>query len=180
MFAGMSSETPGAPNLTHLDARGAARMVEVGGKPESVRRAVAEATLRASPGTLRALREGAVPKGDALAVARVAAITAVKKTWDLIPLCHPVRTSGCEVAFRFDPDGERLHLRVEVRATDRTGVEMEAMTGAAMGALTVYDMIKGLERGAWIERVALLQKEGGVRGPWRREDAHVPTHPPEP
>ncbi len=155
--------------LTHLDARGAARMVEVGDKPVTLRRARARATLRLQPATVTRLREGSVPKGDVLAVARVAAIMASKRTAELIPLCHPVQTSGCEVAFRFDPDGRRLHLEVEVRAADRTGVEMEALTAASIGALTVYDMVKAIERGAVLEEVLLLEKAGGRSGHWKRE-----------
>ena len=155
--------------LTHLDERGAARMVEVGDKPVTLRRARARATLRLQPQTVERLREGSVPKGDVLAVARVAAIMASKRTSELIPLCHPVQTSGCDVAFRFDPDGRRLHLEVEVRAADRTGVEMEALTAASIGALTVYDMVKAIERGAVVEEVLLLEKAGGRSGHWKRE-----------
>ncbi len=174
------SQKPPRNALSHLDPHGAAHMVGVGGKSPSRRRAVAEATLRMRPRTLVALREGNVPKGDVLAVARVAAIAAVKRTWDLIPLCHPIHTTGCDVSFQFDSEGARLHLRVEVRAIDRTGVEMEAMTGASIGALTVYDMVKGLERGVVIERIALNEKEGGRGGPWRREETHARGEPDEP
>ncbi len=153
-------------DLSHLDERGNARMVDVGGKTTTDREAVAEAVVVLSEATLRALMDGSLPKGDAAAVARVAAIQAAKRTADLIPLCHPLRLSAVEVAIEEVESGVRL--TVTVRTTDRTGVEMEALTGASVGALTIYDMVKGIERGAEIGPVRLLRKSGGASGKWER------------
>lgn len=152
--------------LSHLDERGNARMVDVGAKASTDREAVAEAVVVLSEATLRALMDGSLPKGDAVAVARVAAIQAVKRTADLIPLCHPLRLSAVEVDIEQIDSGVRL--TVTVRTTDRTGVEMEALTGVSVGALTIYDMVKGLERGAEIGPVRLLRKSGGASGTWER------------
>lgn len=152
--------------LSHLDERGNARMVDVGAKASTDREAVAEAVVVLSEATLRALMDGSLPKGDAVAVARVAAIQAVKRTADLIPLCHPLPLSAVEVDIEQIDSGVRL--TVTVRTTDRTGVEMEALTGVSVGALTIYDMVKGLERGAEIGPVRLLRKSGGASGTWER------------
>lgn len=154
--------------LSHLDAQGRARMVDVGDKSATQREAVAGATLRMKRETLRMLVEGRAPKGDVLATARIAGIQAAKRTPELIPLCHHVALSGCEVAFEPDPDGERLHVRVTARATDRTGVEMEALTAAAIAVLTVYDMLKAADRGMIVETIALAEKRGGRSGEWKR------------
>lgn len=153
-------------DLSHLDERGNARMVDVGAKATTDREAVAEAVVVLSAATLRALMDGSLPKGDAAAVARVAAIQAAKRTADLIPLCHPLPLSAVEVDIEEIEVGVRLTVRV--RTTDRTGVEMEALTGASVGALTIYDMVKGLERGAEIGPVRLLRKSGGASGKWER------------
>ena len=153
-------------DLSHLDERGNARMVDVGAKATTDREAVAEAVVVLSAATLRALMDGSLPKGDAAAVARVAAIQAAKRTADLIPLCHPLPLSAVEVEIEEIEVGVRL--TVTVRTTDRTGVEMEALTGASVGALTIYDMVKGLERGAEIGPVRLLRKSGGASGKWER------------
>jgi len=153
-------------DLSHLDERGNARMVDVGAKTTTDREAVAEAVVVLSEATLRALMDGSLPKGDAAAVARVAAIQAAKRTADLIPLCHPLRLSAVEVAIEEVESGVRL--TVTVRTTDQTGVEMEALTGASVGALTIYDMVKGIERGAEIGPVRLLRKSGGASGKWER------------
>ena len=153
-------------DLSHLDERGNARMVDVGAKATTDREAVAEAVVVLSEATLRALMDGSLPKGDAAAVARVAAIQAAKRTADLIPLCHPLPLSAVEVDIEEIEVGVRLTVRV--RTTDRTGVEMEALTGASVGALTIYDMVKGLERGAEIGPVRLLRKSGGASGKWER------------
>ncbi len=153
-------------DLSHLDERGNARMVDVGAKATTDREAVAEAVVVLSEATLRALMDGSLPKGDAAAVARVAAIQAAKRTADLIPLCHPLPLSAVEVDIEEIEVGVRL--TVTVRTTDRTGVEMEALTGASVGALTIYDMVKGLERGAEIGPVRLLRKSGGASGKWER------------
>ncbi len=153
-------------DLTHLDETGSARMVDVGAKAPSDRQAVAEAVVILSKSTRAALFEGSLPKGDATAVARVAAIQAAKRTADLIPLCHPLALSSVTVEIEEIDVGARLV--VTVATTDRTGVEMEALTGASIGALTIYDMVKGIERGAEIGPVRLLRKSGGASGEWER------------
>jgi cyclic pyranopterin phosphate synthase len=153
--------------FTHLDAEGHARMVNVGLKTESVRRAVARSTLVMEAETLRRILAGDLPKGAVLEVARVAAIAATKRTADLIPMCHPLRITGVEVNFEAS-SATTLTVRVSVSAFDRTGVEMEAMTGAAVAALTVYDMAKAVDRAMRIDGVELLLKEGGKSGLWQR------------
>ena len=152
--------------LTHMDGEGRARMVDVGGKPATDREATAEAHIRPAPETREALFSGGLPKGDARAVARVAAIQGVKRTADLVPLCHPIPVTAAEVDITETDDGARVE--VTVRTTGATGVEMEAMTGAALGAITLYDMVKGIDRGAEIGPVRLLAKSGGRSGEWRR------------
>jgi cyclic pyranopterin phosphate synthase len=156
--------------LSHVDARGAARMVDVAGKPETARLAVASAAVRMSRETLRLVERatGARGKGDVLATARLAGIMAAKRTAELIPLCHPVRLVGCDVDLAIDRQLPGVRIRAEARALDRTGVEMEAMVAAAAAALTVYDMVKGAERGVEIRAVRLEEKQGGQTGLWRR------------
>lgn len=139
-------------------------MVDVGDKPVTERRASAEALVVMSPDTLDLILEGALPKGDAIGTARLAGIMAAKKTSDLIPLCHPL--SLTDVTVEVERSGSGAVIRTSVRTADRTGVEMEALTAAAVAALTLYDMIKGVERGARIEGVRLLHKSGGRTGAW--------------
>ena len=153
-------------DLTHLDDEGRARMVDVGHKPETSRVAVAEARVVMSVETRGMVFNGTLPKGDAVAVARVAGIMAAKKTSELIPLCHPLRLSHVSVEIYPDAGGARIEARVET--VDRTGVEMEAMSAASIAALTVYDMVKGVERGVEIGGVRLLHKAGGRSGEWNR------------
>jgi cyclic pyranopterin phosphate synthase len=153
-------------DLPHLDDEGAARMVDVGGKDVTDRVAVAEAVVALGTDAADALFGDALPKGDALAVARVAAVMAVKRTPDLIPLAHPLQVTGTEVTIERVETGARIE--VMVRTTGRTGVEMEALTGAAAGALALYDMVKSLQRGAEIGPVRLLRKSGGRSGEWVR------------
>jgi cyclic pyranopterin monophosphate synthase len=155
--------------LSHLDAEGHARMVDVGNKPATDRRAVARAVVRVSPETARAVHAGDAPKGDVLGTARIAGIQAAKRTSELIPLCHPLAISFVGVEGAVDVEGGEIVLTAEARTTGPTGVEMEALTAAAVAALTVYDMVKGIERGAEIAEVALLEKSGGRSGVWRRE-----------
>jgi len=145
--------------LSHLDETGAARMVDVGEKEPTARRAVARAVVRMSPQTAAAVAAGDAPKGDVLGTARIAGIQAAKRTAELIPLCHPLPLDHVDVTAEVGED----HVTVEATAavTARTGVEMEAMTAAAVAALTIYDMVKGLERGVTIERVELVRKTGG-------------------
>lgn len=164
------------PRLSHTDARGRARMVDVGTKPETAREAVASAVVRMSPATLAQVLGGAGPsgrpgqksKGDVLATARLAAIAALKRTAEWIPLCHPVRLTGTDVELEGDATVPGVLVRVAARAYDRTGVEMEAMVGAAAAALTIYDMVKGVERGVEIVNLRLEEKRGGRTGVWRR------------
>ncbi|HEY6399232.1 MAG TPA: cyclic pyranopterin monophosphate synthase MoaC [Solirubrobacteraceae bacterium] len=162
----MSAEPPA---LTHLDSAGRARMVDVGAKPQSERRAVARAVVRVSPQTARSVLAGDAPKGDVLGVARIAGIQAAKRTAELIPLCHPLALSFVGLEGLVDVDAGSVTLTAEARTTGQTGVEMEALTAAAVAALTVYDMVKGIERGAEIAEVVLLEKSGGQSGAWRRE-----------
>jgi cyclic pyranopterin phosphate synthase len=143
-------------------------MVDVSAKRETVREAVARAVLRMKPATLRVIRRGDAPKGDVLGVARLAGIMAAKRTPQLIPLCHPLRLTGVDVTFSDDLRRGELAVEARVRTVDKTGVEMEALTAAAVAALTVYDMIKAVERGVTIAKVQLVEKSGGKSGPWRR------------
>jgi cyclic pyranopterin monophosphate synthase len=155
--------------LTHLDSAGRARMVDVGDKPSADRRAVARAVVRVSRATADAVVAGDAPKGDVLGVARIAGIQAAKRTAELIPLCHPLGLSFVGVEASVDADAGLITLVAEARTTGQTGVEMEAMTAASVAALTVYDMVKGLERGAEIAEVVLLEKSGGRSGHWTRD-----------
>jgi cyclic pyranopterin monophosphate synthase len=154
--------------LTHLDAQGRARMVDVGEKPATPRAARARAILKVSPETARKVAEGDAPKGDVLGVARIAGIQAAKRTSELIPLCHPLSLSFVGVEASVDVDTGEIELIAEARTTGPTGVEMEALTAAAVAALTVYDMVKAIERGAEIASVALVSKSGGRSGSWQR------------
>jgi cyclic pyranopterin phosphate synthase len=156
--------------LTHLDADGAARMVDVGAKPETERAAVARAFVRMTPATARAVAEGNGPKGDVVAVARLAAIQAATRTDELIPLAHSLALSSADADVTVDVDAGLVTLTCTATVVGRTGVEMEAMVGASIGAMTVYDMVKGIERGVVVERVELLEKRGGRSGHWRREE----------
>lgn len=143
-------------------------MVDVSGKRETAREAVARAVLRMRPATLRVIRRGNAPKGDVLGVARVAGIMAAKRTPQLIPLCHPLRLTGVDVTFAQNLRRGELTVEMRVRTVDKTGVEMEALTGAAVAALAVYDMVKAVERGVTIARIELIEKSGGKSGHWRR------------
>ena len=142
-------------------------MVDVSAKAETVREATARAVLRMAPATLDAVRRGNAPKGDVLGVARTAGILAAKRTPDLIPLCHPLRITGVDITFTDDSDRGQLTIEARVRTVDKTGVEMEALTAVAVAALTVYDMVKAVEKGVVIGEVKLVEKSGGKSGPWR-------------
>jgi cyclic pyranopterin phosphate synthase len=157
--------------LTHLDEHGRARMVDVGGKEVSARRALARAVVRMSPETAALVAAGNAPKGDVLGTARIAGIQAAKRTGELIPLCHPLSLDHVDVEATVDVDDGAVTLTAEARVTARTGVEMEALTAAAVAALTVYDMVKGVERGVEIASVHLLEKSGGRSGDWRRDES---------
>ena len=153
--------------LTHLDSQGHARMVDVGGKAETARVAIARGRIRMTPATLAAIREGDAPKGDVLAAARIAGIMAAKKTGELIPLCHPLALDAVAVEFAFVPDG--VEVTATASLTGRTGVEMEALTAVSIALLTIYDMAKAVDRGMRIENIRLLEKSGGKSGHWLAE-----------
>jgi cyclic pyranopterin phosphate synthase len=152
--------------LTHLDEKGAARMVDVSSKPVTAREATAECVVRMAPETVAAVREGTA-KGDALQVARVAGILAAKRTPELVPLAHPLPISSVDIDFEYVDGGVRVIATA--RVTGQTGVEMEALTAAAVAGLTLIDMTKGVERGVYLENVRLLTKSGGRSGTWKRE-----------
>lgn len=154
--------------LTHLDAAGKARMVDVGGKAESHRIAVACGQISMSAAALEAIRDGAVPKGDVLAAARIAGIMAAKKTADLIPLCHPLALDAVTVDFVIE-DGA-VQATASAMLTGRTGVEMEALTAVSIALLTIYDMIKALDKGMAISGIRLIEKHGGKSGDWKAQD----------
>lgn len=162
--------------LTHVDARGQARMVDVADKDVTARRAVARALVRMRPETAGLLVSGDLPKGDALGVARVAGILAAKRTPELIPLCHVVALSSVDVDLEVDAEAGVVTVSAEARAADRTGVEMEALVAASTAALALYDMVKGVERGVVIEQVALQEKSGGRRGDWVRDAEATSEH----
>ena len=155
-------------SLSHFDPGGAARMVDVGEKPETTRIAIASGAVEMQPTTLVLVEEGRVGKGDVLGVARLAAIQGLKRTAELIPLCHPVRVVGTDVELTIDRPRARVGIRAAVRAHDRTGVEMEALTAVTVAALTVYDMLKAVDRGMRIVDVQLEEKRGGKSGEWKR------------
>jgi len=154
--------------LTHLDESGRARMVDVSDKDVTRREATARAIVSMQPETARLIASGGVAKGDVLAVAQVAGVMAAKRTPDLIPLCHPLPISGVSMQFELDEAHARLEIQATVRVTGRTGVEMEALTAAAVAALTVYDMCKAVDRGMSIGNVELLHKAGGKSGEFVR------------
>jgi cyclic pyranopterin monophosphate synthase len=157
-----------ASELSHLDSEGRARMVDVGAKAVTDRRAVARALVRMSPETAAAVARGDAPKGDVISTARIAGIQAAKRTAELIPLCHPLALSFVDVRLAVGED--RVEIESEARTSAQTGVEMEAMTAVSAAALTVYDMVKGIERGVAIAEIALIEKTGG-RHDWRRPGA---------
>ena len=161
----------GPGGLSHLDPEGTARMVDVTEKAATAREARARATIRMQPATLRAVRRGAIAKGDVLGVARLAGIMADKRTADWIPLCHPLRLTGIEVRFVVDRRRAAIHVQTAVRTIDRTGVEMEALTAAAAAGLTLYDMVKAIDRAMVLTDVCLVEKTGGRSGHWTRPDA---------
>lgn len=152
--------------LSHLNEAGEVRMVDVGDKPVTDREAVAEGFVVMSPDLTERFFAGDLPKGDAAAVARVAGIMAAKRTAELIPLCHPIPLTGVDLSL--EPSGRGIRVIASVRTTDRTGVEMEAMTAVAVASLTIYDMVKGVERDVTIETVRLVSKSGGRSGKWER------------
>ena len=158
-------------SLTHLDAAGRARMVDVSDKDITRREATARAVISMQPETLRLIQSGGVAKGDVLAVAQVAGVMAAKRTPDLIPLCHPLPITGVDMEFRLDEERSEVEVRATARVTGRTGVEMEALTAAAVAALTVYDMCKAVDRGMRVSSLELVHKAGGKSGEYIRRGA---------
>lgn len=169
MASGKTRKTKHA-SLTHLNARGEARMVDVGGKAATARVAVAEGRIVMQAATLKLVVKGGHKKGDVLAAARLAGIMAAKKTAELIPLCHPIALSSVEIELVPRTRERALHCRATVRTTGQTGVEMEALTAVEIALLTVYDMCKAVDRGMTLTDIRLLEKSGGRSGHWRRDD----------
>lgn len=159
--------------LTHLDEHGAARMVDVGDKPDTAREAIASARVRMQASTLAMIVAQGHPKGDVLAVARIAGIQAAKRTWELIPLCHPLMLTGVSVTLEADESLPGLQIRARCKVSGPTGVEMEALTAASVAALTVYDMCKAVDRGMVVEQIQLETKCGGSSGHWQRDASLV-------
>ena len=164
--------------LTHLDEHGAARMVDVSAKTATLREAKAEATISFSEEAYNAVLVGAAPKGDVLAAARLAGIMAAKKTSELIPLCHPVPLTNANVAIEVVAERHALRIVASAKTKAETGVEMEALTAAAIAALTLYDMVKAIDRDATIETVRLLSKSGGKSGVYRAALQKEPSRKP--
>jgi cyclic pyranopterin phosphate synthase len=155
--------------LTHFDAAGRAHMVNVTDKPETDRTAVAASRVVMAAETLARIEAGLIGKGDVLAVAQVAGIMAAKKTWEIIPMCHPLLLTGIGITFAFDTGASAIDIRAEVKTTGKTGVEMEALTAVSAAALTIYDMCKAIDRGMCVENIRLLRKSGGRSGVFERE-----------
>jgi cyclic pyranopterin phosphate synthase len=166
----MSEDRNPEAGLTHIGEDGKARMVDVGAKPQSERMARARARLRVSTATATAIAEGSGPKGEVAQVARIAGIQAAKKTSDLIPMAHPLPLSFVDVSISTDAANGLVEVVSEARTMDRTGVEMEALTACSVAALTVYDMVKAIERGVAIEEIVLIEKLGGKSGHWLRAE----------
>jgi cyclic pyranopterin monophosphate synthase len=155
-----------ASGLTHFDGSGAARMVDVGAKAETERMAIASGVIAMEAATARAIAKGTIGKGDVLAIARIAGITAAKRTSEWIPLCHPLRLTGLDLELKVG--ARQVSIRATVRAFDRSGVEMEALTAVSAAALTIYDMCKAIDRGMTLGEIRLEEKRGGKSGVWRR------------
>jgi len=161
-----STASPAAAGLTHFDAQGEAHMVDVGGKAETRRVARASGTIRMQAATLAAISGGSAKKGDVLGVARIAAIQAAKRTSELVPLCHPLPLTHVQVEFAIDAAAGAVHCTVQAETLGRTGVEMEALTAVQVGLLTVYDMVKAIDRGMVMDNIRVLEKHGGKSGSW--------------
>ena len=167
-------------DFTHIDEGGRARMVDVGAKPVTARAATAAVEVRMQAATLRRIRDNDLVKGDVLGVARIAAIQAAKRCDELIPLCHTLPLDTLDVAFTLDEALPGVKIETRAKTQARTGVEMEAMTAAAVAALSIYDMCKALDRGLLIENLRLLRKQGGRSGIWTQEPGQPPPHSPRP
>ena len=169
-----SSTSPDAhaaqAGLSHFDAQGQAHMVDVGAKRETHRVARATGTIRMQPATLAAIAAGSAKKGDVIGIARIAAIQAAKRTAELIPLCHPLPLTHVQVAFTLDEAAGAVHCTVQCETLGRTGVEMEALTAVQVGLLTIYDMVKAIDRGMVMGDIRVLEKHGGKSGSWTAGD----------
>ena len=161
-----SPDSPASAGLTHFDAQGQAHMVDVGAKAETRRVARATGSIRMQPATLATIAGGSASKGDVLGVARIAAIQAAKRTSELVPLCHPLPLTHVQVDFALDAAAGAVHCTVQAETLGRTGVEMEALTAVQVGLLTVYDMVKAIDRGMVMENIRVLEKHGGKSGSW--------------
>jgi cyclic pyranopterin monophosphate synthase len=159
---------PVSKDWTHVDSKGQAKMVNIGAKKITRRKAIASGTVRVNAETLKRIEDNSIKKGDVLSVAKVSAIMAVKRTYELIPMCHPLRITGVELSFTLGQEPPRVDIVAQVQATDRTGVEMEALTAVAAAALTIYDMCKSIDRGIQITDLRLLKKSGGKSGIYLR------------
>jgi cyclic pyranopterin phosphate synthase len=157
--------------LSHVDAQGKARMVDVGDKPDTVRHAIARGAVLMRPATLVMIQHNEVHKGDVLAVAKIAGIMAAKRTSEVIPLCHPLPLTSVDLAFRLEAEVGRIEIESRARVTGKTGVEMEALTAVAVAALTIYDMCKAVDREMCITDIRLIEKRGGRSGTFRRPEA---------
>jgi cyclic pyranopterin phosphate synthase len=169
MAPSQSRKITSRARLSHVDAQGRARMVDVGDKPVTEREAVARGVVRMQPRTLRLIRTGGIAKGEVLAVARVAGIMAAKRTADLIPMCHPLPIQVAAIGFAVTTPGQ-LEIEARVKVTGKTGVEMEALAAVTAAALTIYDMCKAVDRGMVISDIRLMEKRGGRSGEYRRGD----------
>jgi cyclic pyranopterin monophosphate synthase len=167
-MAARTNKKDGLPSLTHVDPAGRARMVDVGPKRVTRREAWAGGTVHMKPETLERVRSNSLQKGDVLGVAKIAGILAAKKTPEWIPLCHPLQLTQIELIFQMADNPSRIEIQARVKAQDRTGVEMEALTAVSAAALTIYDMCKAVDRGLLIGPIGLLRKTGGKSGPYRR------------
>lgn len=167
----MTPKNVSTTGLTHFDASGRAQLVDVGDKDETRRIAIASGRVRMAPETAAVIREGRAKKGDVLAIAQVAAIMAAKKTHEIIPMCHPLLLTKINVSFELTDDS--VEITAQVETTGKTGVEMEALTAVSAAGLTIYDMVKAIDRGMIIDAIQLESKEGGRSGDWKRPENHA-------
>ena len=161
---------PGSRDWTHVDSKGQARMVNIGAKRITRREAIAIGTVKVRAETLQRIKDNSIKKGDVLNVAKVSGILAAKKAYELIPMCHPIRITGVELSFNLGQEPPRVDIVAQVQATDRTGVEMEALTAVAIAALTIYDMCKAIDRGIQITDLGLIKKSGGKSGTFLKKE----------
>ncbi len=157
-------------DLTHMNKDGRARMVDVSEKNDTARIAVAKGKIRMEKGTISVIESGKAKKGDVLAVAQVAGIMAAKKTWDLIPMCHPIPITGCDISFNINNEENSIEITATIKTIGKTGIEMEALTAVSAAALTIYDMVKAIDRSMVINEIRLMAKSGGKSGEFRRSE----------